>query len=136
MSKNLNNVEYLSVILGCLIVGFSLGTLIGDNNSQKGIEMSETSVYCPSCGSLAYREGKNIVCEKCDATFEFKKTGAAQVRDIGRLQSLEERMDHVESLLPGQEPDPAANEPNPADNEPNPADDDPNPAAEETSLLG
>lgn len=64
-------------------------------------------IVCPNCGARAIKEGNKIVCEDCDATYSFKKTGGAKVLDIGRLESVEKRLDRVESLLPGQDPDPA-----------------------------
>lgn len=69
------------------------------------------TIVCPNCGAKAIKDGTKIVCETCDATYAFKKTGGAKVVDIGRLDSIEERLGRVESRLPGQEPDP----PNPAD---------------------
>jgi len=86
-------------------------------------------VSCPNCLGHASKEGNKIICEVCDATFTFKKTGGAKVQEIGRLDSIEERLEHVESLLPGQEPDPDELEPDPAALEPEPEE-------EETSLLG
>lgn len=67
--------------------------------------------YCPNCQKPSIREGNKIICERCDATFTIIKTGGAKVKDIGRLNSLEDRMDRVESLLPGQEPEPEPDEP-------------------------
>lgn len=79
-------------------------------------------IYCPNClGQHAIKEGNKIICETCDATFTLTKTGGAKLKQIGRLDDIEKRLDHVESLLPGQEPEP---EPEP-DNEP-----------EEPSILG
>lgn len=71
--------------------------------------MSEKTkkIVCPNCGARAIKDGNKIVCESCDATYSFKKTGGAKVLDIGRLDSIESRLSHVESLLPGQDPDPA-----------------------------
>lgn len=76
---------------------------------------------CPNCLEPAIKEGNKIICETCDATFTFTRTGGAKVKEIGRLDNLEKRMDRVENLLPGQEPEP---EPGPKD-EP-----------EESSILG
>ena len=78
-------------------------------------ESKKTS--CPSCLGQAIKEGNKIICETCDATFTFTKTGGAKVKEIGRLNSLEERMDRFESLLPDQELDTAKLEPDPAANE-------------------
>ena len=61
---------------------------------------------CPNCLGPAIKEGNKIICENCDATFTFTKTGGAKVKEIGRLDNLEKRLDRVESLLPSQEPEP------------------------------
>ena len=69
-------------------------------------EELKKKVVCPNCGAMAIKEGSEIVCETCDATYSFKKTGGVKVVDIGRLDSIEERLNRVESLLPGQDPNP------------------------------
>jgi len=84
---------------------------------------------CPNCLGPAIKEGNKIICEICDATFTFTKTGGTKVKDLGRLNSIEERLDRVESLLPGQEPDPAKLKPDPANLESDPTDN-------ESSILG
>ncbi len=81
----------------------------------------QQKIVCPNCGAQALKDGTKIVCEACDATYMFKKTGGAKVVDIGRLDSIEGRLVRVENLLPDQEPDP----PNPDD--PADPDDPPNP---------
>ena len=93
-------------------------------------------IVCPNCGAEAVKDGTKIVCETCDATYSFKKTGGAKVVDIGRLDSIEGRLDRVESLLPGQEPDPPDPDapPDPPITEAVPDAENPNPNAE--SLLG
>jgi len=70
-------------------------------------------IVCPNCGTRAIKEGSKIVCETCDATFELKKTGGAKVVELGRLDSFEQRLKRVESLLPGQDPpEPVTNDDN------------------------
>lgn len=61
---------------------------------------------CPNCLGQAIKEGNKIICETCDATFTFTKTGGAKLKEIGKLNDHEERISHLESLLPGQEPEP------------------------------
>ena len=61
---------------------------------------------CPNCLGQAIKEGKKIICEACDATFTYTKTGGAKVKEIGKLNDHEERISRLESLLPGQEPEP------------------------------
>lgn len=63
--------------------------------------MNDTEVSCPNCLGPAIREGNKITCESCDAVFTFTKTGVAKLKDIGRLNALEERMDRQENLLQG-----------------------------------
>lgn len=76
-------------------------------------------VNCPSCKSVAIKDGNKIICDDCDSTFEIKRTGGAKVVDVGRLDTLEQRVDRhgelLASLLP--EPDPAKTEPDPAKKE-------------------
>ena len=91
-------------------------------------EPTPTKTVCPNCQGEAIKEGNKIICEKCDATFTITRTGSAKVKEIGRLDSLEKRLDRVESILPVHEPDPAKLEPDPAKLEPDPAD--------EESILG
>ena len=79
-------------------------------------------ISCPNCGHPAVKEGNKIVCEKCDATFTLTRTGAAKVADVGRIQTIEDRLDKIESVLPGQEPEPPQ-EQQPAE-------------SDETNLLG
>lgn len=74
--------------------------------------MSEETkkIVCPNCLGEAIKEGNKIICETCDATFTFTKTGAAKVENVGRLDSLEKRVDRIETFIPGQEPDSSDND--------------------------
>lgn len=83
---------------------------------MKGTVMPEEpkKISCPNCTGIATREGNKIICETCDATFTITKTGGAKVKEIGRLDSIENRLDRVEGLF-SQEPDPKKLEPDPAD---------------------
>ena len=67
-------------------------------------EPTTTKIVCPNCQGEAVKEGNKIICETCDATFTFTKTGGAKLKAIGRLDDIEQRLDRVESLLPGEEP--------------------------------
>ena len=96
----------------------------------------QKKVTCPNCLGPAVKEGKDIVCETCDATFAFTKTGGAKVKELGRLEALEKRVDHHDDILQGQEPDPAALEPDPAELEPDPAENEPDPGDQESNILG
>jgi len=94
-------------------------------------------IYCPNCQQLAIKEGNEITCENCDSVFSVTKTGPAKVKDMGRLKTLEERVDRHDNLLQGllPEPDPAKTEPDPAKTEPDPTKTEPDPARSD-SLLG
>ena len=104
--------------------------------------MAETKISCPNCSSIAIKDGDVVVCESCDATFKVTKVGGAKLKEMGRLDVIDKRLDRIESLLPGGEPDPAHLEPDPAENEPDPANLEPNPAENEpdhfdsNSILG
>ena len=62
-------------------------------------EQKTPDAYCPNCQKPAVREGNDIICTRCDATFKVTKTGAARVVKIGRLEDLERRQDDTESRL-------------------------------------
>ena len=55
-----------------------------------------TETKCPNCLGPAVMEGSEITCENCDAVFTIKKTGAARVKQIGRIESLEDRVGRLE----------------------------------------
>lgn len=86
----------------------------------------QKKISCPNCSGIAVKEGKTIICESCDATFTFTRTGGAKVKEIGRLEATEKRLDRLDALFPD-EPDPVDLEPDPAKLEPDPA---------EPSILG
>lgn len=94
--------------------------------------MDGIKVNCPNCKSMAIKDGSKIICEDCDSTFEIKRTGGAKVVDVGRLDTLEQRVDHHGELLAHLLP----KEPGPDENEPDPAKNEPNPANKERDLLG
>lgn len=62
---------------------------------------------CPNCQRDAIRVGNKITCEACDAIFEIKKTGAAQVKKVGPYADLLERVKKIEGKVFGEpEPEP------------------------------
>jgi len=71
------------------------------------------AAFCPNCQQPAIKQGDQIICEKCDATFKITKTGAAKVEQLGRIEKIENDIAEIKSQLPGQEP-----EPGPSDDEP------------------
>ena len=106
----------------CLVI---LSVLKFSTNYEKGVTMSEEpkKISCPNCLGEAMKEGNKIICETCDAIFTYTKTGGAKVKEIGRLDNIEKRLDQHDNLLQGLIPEP----------EPEPKTDD---EPEETSLLG
>ena len=68
---------------------------------------NKKAAFCPNCQSPAVRSGDEITCERCDATYKITKTGAAKVRQTGRLESIEQRLGILEEAADqGQEPGP------------------------------
>jgi len=63
------------------------------------------TVLCPSCQQPAIREGNDIICENCDATFKITKTGGAKVKKLGEIEEIKNRLDLIEARFPGQEPE-------------------------------
>ena len=70
----------------------------------------ETKItFCPNCSQPAVRQGDEVVCEKCDAVFKITRK-EAKVKELGRIESIEQRLSKVEALLPTDpepEPEPA-----------------------------
>ena len=105
MSKKLNNLEYIAVICGCMIVGFSIGTQVGYYFSEKGVKMSETkAISCPNCGKPAMRTGNEITCESCDAEFVITKKQETQLKGSGKIEDHEKRLQALEQSAAGKEP--------------------------------
>lgn len=75
-------------------------------------EDKKQATLCPNCQQPAIKQGNQIICEKCDATFEIRKTGAAKVKELGRIEKIEKDIAEIKTQLPAQEPEP---EPEPDD---------------------
>ena len=71
--------------------------------------------FCPNCGETAEREGKEISCANCDCVFTITKTGGAKVQKIGRVESIEHRLDTLESMIGDPDPEQVPDEDPPAD---------------------
>jgi len=83
------------------------------------MEQENDKKVCPNCQLPALWDGTKLVCEPCDVTFVLKPGGGARVAQVGRVESLENRMDQVEKaigavepaepepVVEGQEPEPA-----------------------------
>ena len=68
-------------------------------------------VQCPNCLGDAEKTGNKITCVTCDAIFEIRKTGAASVVQVGKVEELECRIGALEALFaPEPEPEPANKE--------------------------
>lgn len=78
--------------------------------------------FCPNCQEPAKKIGSEIICEKCDARYEIKKTGAAKVKATGEIEELRGRVDALEAAILPDEDEPAA-EPEPDEDQPEPDED-------------
>ncbi len=60
--------------------------------------------FCPNCQQPAVRQGNEITCESCDATYTITKKDGAKVKQMGRIEQLEHDVTKLkEIVLPGQE---------------------------------
>jgi len=84
-------------------------------------EPTSTKTVCPNCQGEAIKEGNKVICEKCDATFTITRTGGARLKEIGRMDDIEQRLDRLDELFPVEEPQ---------------QDDKPEDEPEEQSILG
>lgn len=77
--------------------------------------------FCPNCQSPAIRDGNEIICEECDATYKVEKVDGAKVKSTGRLQQIEERIEKLEkSILEDEDqPEPENQKPNDEGNKDN-----------------
>lgn len=69
-------------------------------------------VYCPNCQQPAIRQGNEIICEKCDATYTITKKDGAKVKQVGRIEQVEQDIATLKTKVFGNddepEPEPAA----------------------------
>ena len=72
--------------------------------------MGKTECHCPSCNGPAMREGDEITCAACDATFVLRQK-EVKVKQIGTIEDLSQRVQRLEGLVPG--PSPVKDEPAP-----------------------
>lgn len=70
--------------------------------------MTEESkiTFCPNCQQPATRTGNEIACESCDAVFVIKQKEGIKVKQVGPIEDLRKRVERLESLVPGEEPEP------------------------------
>ena len=58
----------------------------------------KVSQQCPNCcSSGAIKDGNEVTCQNCDATFTIKRTGGAKIKRVGRLEDLEARVSDLET---------------------------------------
>lgn len=69
------------------------------------LENISKEVHCPNCLKPAYMIGNEITCENCDAIFEVKQKQPAKVKQVGPIEDLRNRVERLESLIPGDEPE-------------------------------
>jgi len=70
----------------------------------KETEQTKAAAYCPNCQRPAIKEGNEIFCEACDATFAISRTAGARVKKMGELEEIRGRLERIEASLPGDEP--------------------------------
>ena len=65
--------------------------------------MGKTECHCPNCNGPAMREGDEITCAACDATFIVKQK-EIKVKQIGPMEDLQQRVGRLEAWLSGKQP--------------------------------
>lgn len=65
--------------------------------------------FCPNCQQPAIRQGNEITCEACDATFTITKKDGAKVKQIGRIELLEQDVAALKAKVSGEELEPKEN---------------------------
>jgi len=68
-------------------------------------EEKPKAAFCPNCQQPAIREGNEVICLKCDATFKITKTGGAKVKKIGEIEEIKNRLAALEAKDLEQKPD-------------------------------
>ena len=61
------------------------------------------AITCPNCGKPALRSGDEITCEYCDAEFVITKKQETQVKQFGKIDDHEKRLQALEQSA-GKEP--------------------------------
>lgn len=64
---------------------------------------TKNAAYCPNCQGPAIKEGNEIFCETCDATFTVSRTAGARVKKMGELDEIKGRLERIEAQLPSDE---------------------------------
>lgn len=64
------------------------------------------TAFCPSCQQPAIRQGNEVICETCDATFTITKKEGAKVKRIGRIEQIERDVAEIRAQVFDQEPEP------------------------------
>ncbi len=62
--------------------------------------------YCPNCHKPAIRQGNEIICETCDATFTITKKDGAKVKQIGRIEQVEQDVAALKAKVFDQDAEP------------------------------
>jgi len=85
----------------CFLISLISGTiLIIVNISEKGIKMAETTAtICPNCQKPALRTGDEITCENCDAVITITKKQEGRVKNFGKIQDHENRIEQLEGII-------------------------------------
>ena len=60
---------------------------------------------CPNCQKPAIKDGNEIICEHCDATYEIRQKQGARVKKLGALEDLTKRVEKLEASIFEEESD-------------------------------
>lgn len=84
-------------------------------------EEKPKATICPNCQQPAIRTGNEIACEHCDAIFVVTQKQGAKLKTLGPIDDLRQRVERLESMVPGEQPEP---EPEPKEREDEEGDED------------
>lgn len=79
---------------GTLVLGTS------DKSVRKTLPpQGSITVTCPNCRQPAIQVGREIICAQCDVTFAITVKKGAQVKEIGPIESLDQRVTKIETTV-------------------------------------
>lgn len=66
--------------------------------------MAKKTILCASCQVECEVEGNKITCPQCGSSF-VKQGGEMKIKEIGRIDKIEQRLDALEQPEPEPEPE-------------------------------
>ncbi len=57
------------------------------------------TVICPNCRQPAFQVGREIICTQCDVIFAITAKKGAQVKQIGPIEELDQRVTKIEGTV-------------------------------------